>query len=49
MTPLLGRSMTPVEARGFTSLAQRLAAVTLMQGDLDANYMNVSAKPGIWS
>ncbi len=47
-SPLLGRSMTPAEARGFTNLAQRLAAVTMMQEDLDTNYMEVCAEAAAW-
>lgn len=35
---LLGRSLTTREAREFTSLAQRLTAVVLMQQALDENY-----------
>ena len=46
--PLLGRSMTPAETRSFTHLAQRLAAVTIMQRDLDVNYMEVSTKAASW-
>jgi hypothetical protein len=47
--PLLGRSLTPAEARYFTNLAQRLSAVIMMHGALDTNYTEVSADPFIWS
>ena len=46
--PLLGRSLTATEARGFTNLAQRLAAVVVLQSELDANYLEVSGSPAVW-
>jgi hypothetical protein len=46
--PLLGRSLTGAEARSFTNLAQRLAAVVVLQSELDANYLEVSGSSAVW-
>jgi len=45
---LLGRGLTPAEARHFTALAQRLTAVVMLTPDLDANYDDVLVEPYNW-
>lgn len=45
---LLGRGLTPAEARHFTALAQRLTAVVMMTADLDANYDDVLVNGYDW-
>ena len=47
--PLLGRSLTPTEARSFGNLAQRLSAVIMLQGELDTNYIEISQQPAVWT
>lgn len=44
---ILGRAIKPEEAREVTNMAQRIAALILMQTDLDANYEAV--KGGTWA
>jgi hypothetical protein len=39
--PLLGRALTPEEAREVTHMARRLAAIALMEPALNANYQTV--------
>jgi hypothetical protein len=46
--PLLGRSLTPAEARGFSNLAQRLSAIIMLQGSLDVSYMEICRHQAIW-
>ena len=36
--PLLGRDLTPDEARYVTEMARRIAAILLLEPALDANY-----------
>ena len=38
---VLGRDLTPEEARTFTGIARRIAAILLLHPDLDANYQAV--------
>lgn len=40
---LLGRPLTPDEAREVTHTARRIAALILLQPELDANYLRVKA------
>ncbi len=45
---LLGRALTPEEAREVTAMARRLAALCLLQPALDANYRAVIADTYPW-
>ena len=45
---LLGRALTPDEAREVTHLARRLAALILLQPELDANHARVKAETYSW-
>ena len=45
---LLGRAITPDEARWVTSMARRIAAICLLQPELDANYLRVKANTYKW-
>jgi hypothetical protein len=45
---LLGRALTPEEAREVTAMARRLAALCLLQPALDANYRAVTADTYSW-
>ncbi len=45
---LLGRALTPDEAREVTHTARRLAALILLQPELDASYQRVKAKTFAW-
>jgi hypothetical protein len=45
---LLGRPLTPDEAREVTHMARRLAALILLQPGLDANYQSVKAASYDW-
>jgi len=45
---LLGRALTPDEAREVTHMARRIAALTLLQPELDQNYQQVKAAPFDW-
>lgn len=45
---LLGRALTPHEAREVTHTARRLAALILLQPELDANYQRVKADTFAW-
>ena len=40
---LLGRALTPDEAREVTQMARRIAALILLQPELDKNYQTVKA------
>jgi hypothetical protein len=40
---LLGRPLTPDEAREVTHMARRIAALVLLQPELDKNYQSVKA------
>ena len=40
---LLGRALTPDEAREVTHMARRIAALILLQPELDKNYQTVKA------
>lgn len=40
---LLGRSLSPDEARHVTEVARRIASILLMSGDLDRSYEAVKA------
>jgi len=40
---LLGRALTPDEAREVTHMARRIAALILLQPELDRNYQSVKA------
>ncbi|HMJ88787.1 MAG TPA: type ISP restriction/modification enzyme, partial [Candidatus Acidoferrum sp.] len=45
---LLGRSLTPDEAREVTHMARRIAALILLQPEVDANYQRVKANAVHW-
>ncbi|MCE5191553.1 MAG: N-6 DNA methylase [Actinomycetia bacterium] len=45
---LLGRDLKPEEARYFTEMVRRIAALVLMQPELDANYERVKADVWEW-
>ncbi len=45
---LLGRALTPAEARYFTSLAQRLTVVVMLGPQLDGSYDDAIAEPFDW-
>lgn len=45
---LLGRALTPDEAREVTHTARRIAALILLQPELDANYQRVKADTFAW-
>jgi predicted helicase len=45
---LLGRGLTPDEAREVTHMARRIAALILLQPELDANYLRVKANTFDW-
>ncbi len=45
---LLGRALTPDEAREVTHMARRIAALLLLQPELDANYEVVKHDPAPW-
>ena len=47
--PLLGRDLTPDEARYVTEMARRIASLLLLEPALDANYENVKAETYAWS
>lgn len=46
---LLGRALTADEAREVTHTARRIAALILLQPELDANYQRVKAKSFDWA
>jgi len=45
---LLGRPLMPDEAREVTHTARRIAALILLQPELDANYQGIKAKTFDW-
>ena len=45
---MLGRALTTDEAREVTHIAGRLAALILLQPELDANYQRVKAGSHDW-
>jgi hypothetical protein len=45
---LLGRSLTPDEAREVTHMARRIAALILLQPELDKNYQAVKSASAAW-
>ena len=45
---LLGRALTPDEAREVAHMARRIAALILLQPELDANYQRVKAETYAW-
>ena len=45
---LLGRALTPDEAREVTHMARRIAALILLQPALDQNYQAVKAAAFAW-
>jgi hypothetical protein len=45
---LLGRGLSPEEAREVTGMARRLAAIVLLQPALDENYRSVAASAYAW-
>jgi len=45
---LLGRALTPAEAREVRDTARRIAALILLQPELDANYAAVKANLYDW-
>jgi hypothetical protein len=45
---LLGRDLKPEEARYVTEMVRRIAAIVLMQPELDANYERVKADVWEW-
>ena len=46
--PLLGRGLTPDEAREITDISRRIAAILLMQPELNENYERVKASAWTW-
>ena len=46
---LLGRDLKPEEARYFTEVARRIAAILLLSPALDANYLRVKDAAFDWS
>jgi hypothetical protein len=46
--PLLGRDLTPDEARYVTEMTRRIAAILLLEPALDANYEQVKADTYDW-
>ena len=46
---LLGRPLTPDEAREVTHMARRIAALILLQPELDKNYQSVKAATADWN
>jgi hypothetical protein len=46
---LLGRALTPDEAREVTHMARRIAALILLQPELDKNYHAVKSASAAWS
>jgi hypothetical protein len=46
--PLLGRDLKPGEARYVTEMARRIAAILLLEPELDANYKRVKADTYAW-
>jgi hypothetical protein len=46
--PLLGRDLTPQEARYVTEMARRIAAILLLEPALDASYERVKADAYTW-
>ena len=46
---LLGRALTPDEAREVTHMARRIAALILLQPELDKNYATVKSASAAWS
>jgi len=46
---LLGRALTPDEAREVTQMARRIAALILLQPELDKNYQAVKSAAASWS
>jgi hypothetical protein len=45
---LLGRSLTIDEAREVTNIARRIAAILLLESELDGNYQAVKQSPYAW-
>lgn len=45
---ILGRSLTPDEAREVTQTARRIAAILLLEAELDANYERIKAACHAW-
>jgi hypothetical protein len=45
---LLGRALTPDEAREVTQMARRIAALILLQPELDANYQRIKSNTFDW-
>jgi Type ISP C-terminal specificity domain len=46
--PLLGRELTPDEARYVTEMTRRITAILLLEPALDANYERVKAETYPW-
>ena len=46
--PLLGRGLTATEAREVTQMARRIAAILLLEPQLDANYQASKADTYGW-
>jgi len=46
---VLGHSLTPEEAREFTTIARRIAALILLEPSLDANYKTIKKNSYKWS
>jgi len=46
--PLLGRDLTPDEARYVTEMARRITAILLLEPALDASYERVKAETYDW-
>ena len=46
---VLGREITKDEAREFTHIVRRIAALLLLEPKLDANYSAVKANSHVWN
>ncbi len=46
--PILGRGLKTEEAREITGTARRIAAIILLQPQLDANYQNIKTTTYDW-
>jgi hypothetical protein len=46
--PLLGRGLKPEEVREVTQMARRIAAILLLEPQLDANYQAIKADTYDW-
>ena len=47
--PILGRPLKPEEVREVTNMARRIAALVLLQPELNENYRSVAAESYDWT